>query len=227
MLLVSSLLSGKTWQACAQQTEKNSHTNSAVSRHVYVHALLVQHLRSVFFQYLICSSICRKFSWGVSFSGIQWSFAFGVRSLSRHNLMSYSCFQTKAFTKFVDTICTFFYTHSPFNLCHCTEYKPSALEVMTTEENKLNATKQQFIIAKISGYASHGSKTHSSLCPTNLQLQNQVVLIPRWIRAVEHRKCVAGLSNVQPDFQDWILLNYRRIENAHEVHKKTWYFCYV
>ena len=169
----------------------------------------------------------QKIFMGVSFSGIQWSFAFGVRSLSRHNLMSYSCFQTKVFTKFVDTICTFFYTHSPFNLCHCTEYKPSALEVMTTEENKLNATKQQFIIAKISGYASHGSKTHSSLCPTNLQLQNQVVLIPRWIRAVEHRKCVAGLSNVQPDFQDWILLNYRRIENAHEVHKKTWYFCYV
>ena len=54
VLLVSSLLIGKAWQACAQQTEKNhSHTNSAVSRQVYVHALLVQHLWSVFFQYMI------------------------------------------------------------------------------------------------------------------------------------------------------------------------------
>jgi len=37
---------GKAWQARAQQTEKNhSHTNSVVSRQVYVHALLVQHLQ--------------------------------------------------------------------------------------------------------------------------------------------------------------------------------------
>jgi len=45
VLLVSSLLSGKAWQERAKQTEKNhSLTNSAVSRQVYVHALLVQHL---------------------------------------------------------------------------------------------------------------------------------------------------------------------------------------
>jgi len=45
VLLVSSLLSGKAWQACAQQTEKyHSYTNSAVSCQVYVHASLVQHL---------------------------------------------------------------------------------------------------------------------------------------------------------------------------------------
>jgi len=45
VLLVSSLLSGKAWQACAQQTEKNHfHTNSTISRQVYVYALLVQHL---------------------------------------------------------------------------------------------------------------------------------------------------------------------------------------
>jgi len=43
VLLVSSLLSCKAWQACAQETEKHhSHTNSAVS--LYVYALLVQHL---------------------------------------------------------------------------------------------------------------------------------------------------------------------------------------
>jgi len=45
----------RLWQECAQQTEKSySHTNSAVSRQVYVHALLVQHLYSVFFQYMVC-----------------------------------------------------------------------------------------------------------------------------------------------------------------------------
>ena len=38
----SSLLSGKVWQACSQQTEKkHSHTNSAVSRQVCFHALQV------------------------------------------------------------------------------------------------------------------------------------------------------------------------------------------
>ena len=54
VLLVSSLLSGKAWQACAQQTEKNhSHTNCAVAHQVYVHALLVQHQYSGFFQYMV------------------------------------------------------------------------------------------------------------------------------------------------------------------------------
>ena len=55
MSLVNSLQCGKAWQECAQQTEKsNSHTNSAVSRQVYVHDLLVQHLYrpSVFFQHM-------------------------------------------------------------------------------------------------------------------------------------------------------------------------------
>jgi len=37
VLLVNSLHIGKVWQARTQQTEKShSHTNSAVSRHVYV-----------------------------------------------------------------------------------------------------------------------------------------------------------------------------------------------
>ena len=56
MLLVNSLQSGKAWQECAQQTEKShSRTNSAVSRRrqVYVDALLVQHLYSVFFQHVV------------------------------------------------------------------------------------------------------------------------------------------------------------------------------
>jgi len=38
-------------------------------------------------------------------------------------------------------------------MCHCTEYKLSALQVRLSEENKLNAATQQFITAKISGCA--------------------------------------------------------------------------
>jgi len=41
------------------------------------------------------------------------------------------------------------------------------------------------------------------------------------IRAVEHRKCAAGLSDAHPGLQDRILLNYTRIENAHKERKKT------
>jgi len=36
------------------------------------------------------SGMRRKFSWGLSFSGISWSFVFGVRCLLRHNLTSYT-----------------------------------------------------------------------------------------------------------------------------------------
>ena len=40
----------------------------------------------------------------------------------------------------------------------------------------------------------------------------------------EHRKCVAGLAGAHPDLQDGILKNYTRIENEHEVRKKTFNF---
>ena len=46
------------------------------------------------------------------------------------------------------------------------------------------------------------------------------------IRAVEHRKSAAGLAGAQPGLKGGILLNYTRIENAHEVRKKTFDFCY-
>jgi len=59
------------------------------------------------------SGVRRKFSWGVSFSGIWWSFIFGVRCLWRHNLMPYPCFQTNVLVKFVDIICIFVYMSSP------------------------------------------------------------------------------------------------------------------
>jgi len=61
------------------------------------------------------SGVRRTSSWGrFSFSGICWSFVFGVRCLWRHNLTSYSCFQTNVLAKFVDIICIFFYTRSPY-----------------------------------------------------------------------------------------------------------------
>jgi len=54
VLLVNLLQSYKVWQECAQQTEKSySHTKAAVSRQVYVHAPLVQHLYSAFFEYMV------------------------------------------------------------------------------------------------------------------------------------------------------------------------------
>jgi len=73
-------------------------------------------------------------------------------------------------------------------MCHCTEYKLSALQFRISEENKLNAAIQQFITAKISGCAlKQEIKTHSSLRPSNLQPQNEAALMSCRIRAVEHR----------------------------------------
>jgi len=58
---------------------------------------------------------------------------------------------------------------------------------------------QQFITAKISECVlEQGSKTHSSLRQSNLQLQNEAALMSRRIRAVDHRKCAAGLAGAHP-----------------------------
>jgi len=112
-------------------------------------------------------------------------------------------------------------------LYHCTEYKLSALQVRLSEKNKLNATTQQFVIAKISGCVlKQGSETHSSpLRQINLKLQNQAALRSRQIRAVEDWRCATGLAGAHPGLLDRILLNYTRIENAHKVRKKTFVFC--
>ena len=127
--------------------------------------------------------------------------------------------------KFVDIICIFFYKHSPYLMCHCTEYKLSALHFRLSEENKLNATTQQFIIAKISGCVlKQGSKTHSSLSQSNLQWQNLAAIMSSQIRGVKHRKCAAGLGGAHSGFKDRILPNYTRIENAHKLRKKTFDF---
>jgi len=52
------------------------------------------------------------------------------------------------------------------------------LQARISEENKLNATTQQFITANISGCVlKQGSKTHSSLRQSNLQRQNEAALM--------------------------------------------------
>ena len=82
-----------------------------------------------------------------------------------------------------------------------------------------------FITAKISGCPSkHGSKTHSSVRQCNLQHRNEAALMSCRIRAVEHRKCAAGLASAHPGLRDRILLNYARIEIGHKLRKKTFNF---
>ena len=93
---------------------------------------------------------------------------------------------------------------------HWTEYKLSALQVRISEENTLNAATQQFITAKMSGCAlKQGNKTHSSLRQSNLQLQNEAVLMSCRTRAVEHRKCAA--QSTQVNFRFFVM--YRRPAN--------------
>jgi len=105
------------------------------------------------------------------------------------------------------------------------KYKLPAFPARISEENIINTTTQQYISAKISGCTlKQGSKTYSSLRQSNLQLQNQAALMSCRIRAVEHWKCVAGPDGAHPGLQDRILINYTRIENVHEVRKKTFNF---
>jgi len=113
-------------------------------------------------------------------------------------------------------------------MCHCTEYKLAALQVKISEENTLNSTKQHFVTAKISGCAlKQANKIHLSLRQSNSQLQNQAALMSPRIRAVEHRKCAAGLAGAHPGLQDRILLSYTGIENAHMYARKLSIFCNV
>jgi len=169
-----------------------------------------------------------NFHGGGWFRVIWRSFVFGVRCLWRHKLTSFPCFQTNVLAKFVDIKCIFLHIHSLYFICHCTEYKLSALQVRLSEKNKLKAKTLQFISAKTSDCAlKQGSETHSSQRQSNLQRQNQVALRSRHIRAVEDWRCAAGLAGAHPGLQDRILLKYTRIENADKVRKKIFVFCDV
>ena len=137
-----------------------------------------------------------------------------------------SCFQTNVLAKFVDIICIFFYTHPRYFMCHCTEYKLSALQVRISEENKLNATTQQFITAKISGcFLKQGSKTYHHY--VRAIYKGKIKL--RWC-LFEYEQLSKESVRLDwlahPVLQDWILLNYTRIENAHEIRKKTFNFVF-
>ena len=116
-------------------------------------------------------------------------------------------FPNQLFGGVVDIICIFFYTYSPYFMCHCTEYKLSTLQVRISQENKLNATTQQFITAKISGCTlKQGSNAHSSLRQSNFQLQNKAALMSCRMRAVEHR--CSALACAHPGLHDQILLQW-------------------
>jgi len=118
----------------------------------------------------------------------------------------------------------FFYIHFPYFMCHCTEFKLLTLQVKLSEENTLSAI-QQFITANISGCAlKQGSKAHSSMHQSNLQLQIEAAVMSCRIRAVEHRKSASGRASAHPGLKDQTLLNYTRTENAHKVRKKTFDF---
>jgi len=48
----------------------------------------------------------------------------------RHeNFLRTPLFQTNVLTKFVEIICIFFYTHSPYFMCYFTKYNLSTLQV--------------------------------------------------------------------------------------------------
>ena len=137
----------------------------------------------------------------------------------RHFHVSKPTFWRSLFTWYV-----YFSTSTPL-LYASFHYELSALQVRLSVKNKLNATTQQFVTAKISGWAlKQGTKTHSSMLQSNLQQQNEAALMSCQIRAVKHTKCAAGLADAYPGLQDRILLNYTRIENAHKLRKKTFDF---
>jgi len=156
---------------------------------------------------------------GVSFNGIRWSFVLVCTvcdvTIGHHIHVSKPTFWRNLLTNYAYSSASppFVLYVIALNLYY---------QVRISEENKLNATTQQLITAKISGCTlKQGTQTHSSLRQSNLQLQNEAALMSCPIRAVEHRNCVAGLAGTHPGLQDRILLNYTRIENAHKVRKKT------
>jgi len=123
------------------------------------------------------SGVRRKFSWGSLVQGHMVVICIWCALFVTSQFDAIPCFQTNVLAKFVDIVCIFFYVHSPYYICRRTEYELPSLQVRLLGKNKLNATTQQFITAKITGCAlKQGNETHSSLRQRNLQLQNQAAL---------------------------------------------------
>jgi len=81
---------------------------------------------------------------------------------------------------------------------------------------------------KISGCAlKQGSETHSSLRPSNLQLQNEAALMSYRIRTVEYRKCVAGPAGAHPGLQDRIFQTTLELRITMKYARKLSIFYYA
>jgi len=104
------------------------------------------------------------------------------------------------------------------------KYKLSALRARISEENTINATTQQFITAKISSCTLKQGVKHTHHCVRAIYSCKMRLCWSCRIRAVEHRKCVAGPADAHPGLHNRILQNFTRIENAHEVRKETFNF---
>ena len=107
-------------------------------------------------------------------------------------------------------------------MCHCHENKLSTLKVRRPEQNTaLNARTEQLMTAKISGNGlKHVSRTHSTLrqysSPT-AKTSGSANVSSNSSRAEK----VCGHDGRHPGLTVWNFRNYTRIENAHEVRKKT------
>jgi len=77
----------------------------------------------------VISGVRRKFSWGeVLVQGHMvviciWCALFVMSQFD----VIFPCFQTNVLAKFVDIVYIFFYIHSPYFMCRCTEYEVSAV----------------------------------------------------------------------------------------------------
>ena len=111
----------------------------------------------------------------------------------------------------------------PCFMCHCAEYKLSALHVRMS--GKINSTLRQAVhnCKKIRLRVETGSKTHSSVITTSEQFTAAKWGCPNVSSNTSSRvqKVAAGLAGTHPGLQDRIMLKYTRIENAHKVRKKT------
>jgi len=68
---------------------------------------------------------------------------------------------------------------------------------------------------------------HSSIRLSDLQLQNEAALMSCRIRAVEHRKSVAGLAGAHHGLKNRILLSYTELRMRIHDARNLSIFCYL
>jgi len=102
---------------CLCISNKNQHALMLFNGNRFCHTASIRtHTKLLYglYYYSHISGVRRKFSWGF--------------------VTSYSYFQTNILAKSVDMICIFFYIHSPYFMCHCTEYQLLPLQVRILEK---------------------------------------------------------------------------------------------